>query len=337
MKQTVLNKSTCQQLIKGASIFACGGGLSFSDQLKSLQQLDSYGEFSLSLLDPATINNTDLFVTCGEIGPTHLPPISKAQVPLMLTQLQKIIGKNVKGIIPLEIGQETITLETALLANLPILDADIGGGRAVPSLDLWLPNALGLDYHFSPLIATNEKGVIKILKNSTGPVAEENFLRDFSEESKGIVFFVGGMVDGAFVKKHLVCNSYSNAMTIGASDTSMSVKTFPAKIHAVKICNKEGFLSCIISISVKKANWSVLVQNEIMAVIDTKSGRCIAKAPDCITFLNDEGYGMNNGKLKEGQKLWLSIRSAHPYFKRKKVKDKWDNSIQAFIKEYYEH
>jgi len=174
----MLQNKKINQMLKGASWLSGGGGLSYPEQLKNYQQqIKLYPNFKIKLKSINEFFKDEYLTVCGEAGPTNLPPLSKKLAGKLVAQLEHISGKKISGLLPLEIGQEMIVLETAHYSHLPVVDADLAGGRAVPMVYLTLPFLSGFKLDLSPVVAVNAQGKIQVLKHAKNLESIDNFLK----------------------------------------------------------------------------------------------------------------------------------------------------------------
>ncbi len=325
---TRIDSSTIYNLLTGASLLAAGGGLSYPQQVASWRSLRKkfHGQ-SVPLLSVDKVNKHDWFVVCSEIGPTQLPPIAKDQAGKMIKILSTQTGRTIRGIVPFEIGEETITLETALYTGLPIVDADIAGGRATPTLDLTLPVSCGEPFVFSPLIAVDEQGKMTIKTAVTNAEDDEAFVCQCSMQKKGIIFFIGGMMNGAFIKKHLVASTYSQAIALGeAMRHGKEVDGYKGtyKIISIQKKDKGGFLLQRVLLEDGKGTYTLSMCNENVLIIHEKTQHIVAQAPDIIVLVDKiKRRGLNNGDLETGMKVDLYVLPSDRRFYSKDIRQAW--------------
>lgn len=321
-------------LIRGSSLLACGGGLSYPQQRKQLLDIaENPNVSSVELMPVNAMGSDDWVATCGEVGPTHLPPIAKEKTPIMIQKLEKLTKKSIRAFLAYEMGQESVIIDAAVHAKLPIVDADVAGGRAVPSLDLVAPVLHGSSYCFSPLVAVNAKGELKILASKVSPKKEEMWLRRFSMESGGIIFFVGGVVNGAFLKKHLTPGTLTQAIALGKKITTGVLGDWDTGSYLIASLHKQtrrGFLVMHVELIFGRKQLHVLIQNENLLVSDAVSQHVIAQAPEIIVFVDSKGKrGFNSGELKKGMLVDLYVGKSNGMLGDRIGLKAWNNYIKS--------
>jgi len=129
-----LTSKRLTHLSLGSSFLATAGGFPLDQKLNKLQELSRI--FSLRLADADDLQDNDFCCAISGIGSTK--EIKSADfgsaLRLGITAAEQITGQKIKAIIPGEVGIENIIFEIAGLLNLPVLDADTAGRRAVPEM-----------------------------------------------------------------------------------------------------------------------------------------------------------------------------------------------------------
>lgn len=320
-------------LILGASLLSCGGGLSYQEQLKNYQRLvKDQVDFEIKLIDINGLPQNSFLTVCGEAGPTNLPPLNKKSAGKLVLELEKISGKKISGLLPLEIGQEMIVLETAYYSQLPVVDADMAGGRAVPMVYLTLPFLLGFKLDLSPVVAVNNQGVVKVLKQAKNLESIDNFLDKFSQESKGIVFFLSGVMAIKTIKKYINPGSYSKIIKLGNNKKLNKINKGLYKIIKIEELQKD--ISLIQKIILKNNQDELIVfsQNEYLSVFSKQGNKVIYQAPQIISLVDiNGGYGINSGDLKNQMTVNLYVFDPIKQLSTDKVKLKWGEYITTLI------
>lgn len=323
--------------IRGSSLLACGGGLSYPQQYKQLLGMAKTStNFDVRLLPVSALGDSDWVVTCGEVGPTHLPPISKAKISEMIQKLEQLVDKPVRAFLAYEMGQESIIFDAAMRAGFPIVDADVAGGRAVPSLNLVAPVLHKKSYSFSPLVAVNDQGKLSVLPTRLSADGEEAWLRQLSIDSKGIIFFVGGLVNGEFVRKNLINGSLSQAIDLGRKLAKGEIPAWyrgSFRIASVVKQTSGGFLTVSVKLISKNTNLIILIQNENLLVTDAFSQSVIACAPEIIVLVDSkEKRGLNSGELKKGMLVDVYVGQANDQLYDPRSQQAWKTYIDSVKK-----
>lgn len=320
----MLQNKKIHQMLRGASWLSCGGGLAYQEQHKNYQRLiKNHPDFKILLKSIEQFSDGSFLTICGEAGPTNLPPIEKKIAGKLVEILVKISGHKIAGLLPLEIGQEMIVWEIAYYSGLPVADADLAGGRAVPMVYLTLPFLLGHKLNLNPVVAVNSQGQIKILKHAKNPEAVDNFLDNFSQESGGIVFFLSGVIAVKKIKPYLNLSSYSGLVKV------KPVIQGHYQITRIKMLQQEVSLVQKIVLQNDKKSLTVFSQNEYLVVVDNSSNQIIFQAPQIISLADPAaGFGLNSGDLLEGMRVDLIVIEPIKKLNTLSVRKKWENYVK---------
>jgi DUF917 family protein len=328
---TIINKSNYKKLIKGASLFTTGGGLSFDEQIKCVKKLKN---FNIPLKPISEFSKDSFLCTAAEVGLSDAPPISKKKiVGKMLDLLVKVSGKKISGIYPPEIGQESIVLEAAHFLKLPIADFDPVGFRAVPYVYISIFNLKKLKSSFLPLVACSDQGEVIAIDGKANYERTEEILRKLTVLSKTkLIFILAGLVSVKnLLKNHIANLSLSKAMNFG--DLKNKVKlvnlikpklTINGKVIARKEFEEEGFSARVVTVEgEKKDRYRLVIMNEVMFVLNNKN-KIISSVPERVLLINPiKLIGFQSGDLEKGvnilvvvlppEKQWQTIK-AHKLF-----------------------
>ncbi len=297
-------------LLKGASLLACGGGLAYEAQLKDIKKILS--ALPISLIPLSDLDDDDPVITICEIGPSDAPPVSKRALPELVGLLSsKYHLPAPKAVLPFEIGQESITLESAVVLKLPIIDSDMAGQRAVPKVGLDLVN-LSDKRSVGPVLAVNSKGtVLSITKTANAPQVEQK-LRAFAFESKGVVLVISDYQKAKAITPILKHQAYSYAVKLGAgnnSDFSERIKyQADITVTAISPYSKAGFHSAIITATDQSENILTLdTMNEFIHLANQHNSTSY-DFPDLIILIDPaDGHGVASANIVIGQKYHLLV------------------------------
>lgn len=324
----VLTNHNYKQLIRGASLLTTGGGLAYKYQLQSMKDL---GSFSIPIKKVSEFMPDDSIVTVAEVGPAHAPPIEKNKIiTKMISIYRKFLDKEIKGIYPFEIGQESITLESAHFLELPIADFDSAGCRAVPFFDINIFNLKNIKYSFSPMVVCNDQNEIFFISEPMNSIRTEEVLREMTSLSKtGIVFFIGGLVRIKNLLKHKLHidtpYNYAFALAKNATFSSLMDDLDPCKILELTVQNvqtieKQGFLLQKVQLNSEKGDsFSLTILNEAI-MLQNQFNQTIASVPQRILMIDKKRLkGMESGSLKKGVNVTLVVIAPTNHWKGKKA------------------
>lgn len=318
-----------QNLLRGASVLACGGGLSFAEQtiLTQAPRLRSALENGIPLLDPSELASDDVCITISEVGSAAAPVMDKSLLPEALKLFEQKTGKKVVAIIPGEIGQESIMLESAVVLGLPIVDADLSGCRAVPRLTDLALVVRGIPFTMSPLVVMTRKGKLTFVKQQKQLADDESKVRSLVPAGD-VVMLLGGAVTGAMIQEFLAYASYSVAMRLGEAlrrrddlesvlPTECLFGPVDVTITDSKEVQADGFDQKILTLAFGKKTATLDVENEYMKL---SIGKQQFAFPQLIMLVDSQqGRGLHSSELKKGQVATLLVADAFDFWKGKEV------------------
>ncbi len=312
-------------LLRGASILACGGGLSFTEQTKLLKsaRLQQALRNGITLLSREALKDNDVFATVSEIGAASAPVMDKSSLPKALQLLEKKTGTKIAGLIPGEIGQETITLEAAAILGLPIVDCDLSGCRAVPRLNNLALAVQGIPFTMSPLVVLQSSGEMVFVKQQKTLEQDEALVRKLVPAGQ-VVTMLGGCIRGKTIQTFLPYDSYSIATELGKSvlNGKLTPQVFPTPlllgpvrftITGIVEQESDGFNKKVVSFSSSKGQGSITVENEYMEL--QLNGQQFT-FPQLIMLIDiKKKRGLHSSELKTGTKATLVVGDAFPFWK----------------------
>src|SRR5260221_1246440 len=310
-----INRKNITSLIKGASLFTCGGGLSFTKQLEDIKCMKN---LSVNLKSLSAFNPKSYLFTVAEIGTTQAPPIEKEKIAQkMLGLLEKNVGVPLTGIYPVEIGQESITVKTAEYVGLPIADIDSTGFRAVPFVDISVFLLKKIPISYETMIIATSDGKIQVIKGiHDSKDAEEKLRTIANQDSNGIIVSIGEIVSVGMLQKHFQnTRSYSQALQFGKIKSidmlvkKLSPKYFlEGKILKTKMIKTAGFFSEYKTFQEKSGEIFTLVcLNETLYILNSKR-KIFACVPGKILLIDKENIvGLSNQELVRDREVMILI------------------------------
>ena len=172
----------------------------------------------MELVDVESLNDDALVAPCGWIG---APTVSAEKLPsgeeglLGLRRLEKLLGRRVEAVFPIEIGGSNglAPMLLALRAGLPVVDCD-GMGRAIPESQMVIfkyPWPEGC-----PAVLTDDKGncfVIEAVDN----LSEERIARAVIRRAGRSCHLMEYPLSGSQAKAAALRGTMSDALAIGRS------------------------------------------------------------------------------------------------------------------------
>jgi len=323
-----LSQRNIKDLIRGASVFACGGGLSFKEQNKLLQikRIQQLMSRDLDLVKADKLRDGLYGVTITEVGSAKAPVMDKTKVKKALLCLEKKTGKKVSFLIPGELGQEMIIIEAALRLKLPIVDTDLSGCRAVPRLSDLALVVQGSKFQLSPLVLLDRTGKLSYVPKQNDLNQDEKVVRKRVPKNE-VVTLVGGMISVKLVRKRLNYGSFSKAINLGKAlrekesflsrlPTKCLVKPIKAEVVQATELSSQGFDEKQVKLATDRGEEFVLkIQNEYM---ELKTEDKKFKFPQMIMVLDlTQRRGLHSSEVVKGKKLVILVAEAFDFWKGK--------------------
>lgn len=316
----IINQSNINHLLRGASLLACGGGLPFVQQQKMCRQatLSQALRQGIVLLDPEELADNDLCVTVSEVGAASAPVMDKSNLVQALQLFEAKTGQKVTALIPGEIGQESIVIEAAARLQLPIVDSDLSGCRAVPRLSDLALVRLGVPFTMSPLVVMGSANTLTFVAQQASLSADEDLVRALVPPGQ-IVTLLGAGISGQAIKQRLNYRSYSLAMLIGKKGlTALKnpvLLDHHGQIAGINIQQSDGFDKKIITIVAFAKKIVIEVENEYMKLVVGGVG---FEFPQLIMLVEPQsGRGLHSSETKVNQKVRVMVLDAFDFWKGK--------------------
>lgn len=312
----------------GATFLGCGGGgHTYIAELQLAQALAEGADIEVIAADD--LNDDDLAVAVGRMG---APSVQKEKYPngeegvAGLQQIERLLGKPVSAIFPVEIGGQN-GLSAFLLAaqcGLPVVDCD-GMGRAFPEAHMVSFNIFGC--RASPVVFTDESGTCVSMEFDDNS-QEERLGRSLTVAMGGSCHVIDYPLTGRELKQFAVKESISVARGIGRSvrnakrngqDLFQAIfsylngvegyqhafSLFDGKIIDLQRGIENGFSKgrvILEGIEGQQGRFEIEIQNENL--IARQDGRVVAMVPDIISILDIESAEtINTENLKYGQRV----------------------------------
>lgn len=314
----LLNKELAENLALGSAIYGCGGGLEIEVNKKECVKIAEDKKIAIKSLNEFEEN--DLLAVVSGIGKPPKQKVDfKEALRVGISYISKILpGKKLAGIVPGEIGIESLVLEMAGALDLPVVDGDIAGGRAVPEIqhDIFYIDKVKT----TPAICVNLKEEVLIIDNTDDLVKLENMVRNFVILSKGSAIMIDHITHRDNFKR-ISLGTISRSIELGEKIKNKTGKesleeilkfnkakiVADGKIISIEEQEGEGFLKK----TVKGSGWKIIVKNEYLAVL--ADNRLISSIPDNIALIDKKtGKPLHNTGLAEGKDVWVVSMKSFP-------------------------
>lgn len=284
---TSINPENIQSILRGASLLSSGGGGEFSTALQTYRNMN-LGPVEVRDLD--SFDQNDTIVTIFGLGPVDNDVENALDIARRsLTQFEYEV-EQIDGIILGEIGPGLI-VESAMAASeldIPVVNADVAGMRAVPSIHNEIIE--GSHLNRTPLVAVDSQNEVIIEETLSGEELE-NRLRGLSS---GDLWYITGYAHTASELQETVATGWlQECLNFEQTEVDfMGAGTLVDKDlreidgHTVGRLVIEG-----------ENIFEVFLRNENLLLL--QDGETVAEAPNMISLVSPEGYGVYNGNIPE--------------------------------------
>lgn len=305
-----LDEKAIEKIALGAALLGAGGG--GDPQIGKMITFGAMKESGkpITLLDPEEVPDDALIVPIAMMGAPTVAlekAINGVEFQVLFDEISQLFGKPIYAFMPMEAGglNSLFPMAAAAKMDLPVVDVD-GMGRAFPELQMVTFTIGGVKA--SPMVATDEKGNVSILKTITNKWSEE-LARAITMAAGGMISVALYIMDGATLKKYGVKNIVTRSEQLGEAILSFKdsgdltpeenflkfsegYKLFKGKIIDVLRETDGAFnLGKVVLEGIgeyKGHQGTVDFQNEnTMAAVD---GEIVATVPDLICLVDTETF-----------------------------------------------
>jgi len=314
-------------LCLGSTFLATGGGFPFSTKLAKMQLLSK--QSSLLLHNTEDFSDDDFACAISGIGSAADTQNIDLGTTLKkgLALLEKTIHQKIKVIIPGEIGIENIMFEIGRLVNLPILDADTAGRRAVPEMNQDTFFIAGES--ILPCVIITLEGKTEIIDKKGDDLLVETKARNLAINSPNKVAFIFSHARPIkLLKKIIALNSLSLSIKIGQILQTKNLATIQqrlnnlvnakiivqGKITVVSHKENNGFLTKLFELTDNNNTYQIHIKNEILAVYCKNKIKSVI--PDSICVLDSINFlPLHSSELTIGKNIIIFEIPAIPQWK----------------------
>ena len=325
-----LKNGTIKSLALGSTLLATGGGFPFTKKHQKLKELKKTS--NLHLISPHKLHNDDFVCAVSGIGSADNTKglIFSTALKKGIQTVEKLINQPIKAILPGEIGIENVVFELATSINLPVLDADTAGRRAVPEMNhdtFVLANESIL-----PVVIVSLDGIIKIIDDPKHEHKIESIAREtaFNSTAKTVLIF-SHIKQINKIKKIAALYSLTTAIKLGEALKTNDLPTIQnhlatelqgeiittAKVTTVFKDKSKDFLNTIITLRTPQGILDLTIKNEVLAL--QKDREYIAHIPDSICLLDLKTFlPIHSSEIKKGHFLAIIKIPAIPQWQTDK-------------------
>ncbi len=319
-----INKQVFESIVLGSSIYSTGGGLEYSAQLKMFSRLQDVA--GTKIVSAKELDNN--LIVCAAYG-VGSAGSSNVKLDLELKNakilLEEYTGKRIGAVFSGETNIDVLVIGASIALDLPILDADCTGGRAVPEIQF--DNFFVKKHTLLPLAASagNKSIIIYEAKHAdkidamvrklatqskSGSAGVLDHLVSVGEAEKLLThgIFARSLATGEFVKRNRGKKSSMESLAKIVNGRIVA----NGRVSEVSLVDdkRQGFLVGFYNVECESGETvTVYVKNEnIMCWINKKA---VILPPDSILTIDTKSlYGVHNSKIKKGQHVSIISKRA---------------------------
>mgnify|MGYP006428206117 CR=1 FL=1 len=344
--QFCIDKNNVQDLLVGSSFYSCGGGVPV---FKSRQVLASQiKDLHVPLRQISDFSRNSVFCTVYAIGASGANSKNYNKLVQAFSALEEVCETKFSGITPGEIGSEVNALWVASQKNVPLIDTDMVGGRAVPKdhMDIHGINNICP----TPIVILNDTSNQFIIQKEPNNDSIESICRRIAINSNGYAYIAGrpinrDLIESLFPQKtisrslltgHLIRKAYTREELLRSmSSIENSNSLLIGTVTSVKLTHDPGFLSGKITIVSEDENKEYFVFFKNENIIIKHSHQTLCSVPDLITMLDLKNLlPLSNKDVKIGTKVMVMGIKALPQWRSQKAISLLQPSVFGFNEEY---
>jgi len=297
-------------LLQGSIFYGTGGGGSPKEAQATYQKIiNSNQEIILKSL--SEFDDEDIIITSFGVGSIHSTSDHQQPVENALKYLEKYLNKKIAGIIPVEIGPKSLAMaiDLASYLKLPVVDADIVGGRSTP--EVFLETITMFNLSRTPSAIADDQGNVSILTNSTSAEYEEKFFRTFANNSDGRAYVVGYPLTIKQLKEAVCDSTITQCLNAGKLIESGKLNEllsknsgkilFEGEVIEIQDAEQAGFTCKYLILKNNSDHAKVFIKNENL--LFWINGQLTLTCPDLIIMTTENDQPIYNLDLQIGFKV----------------------------------
>lgn len=359
----ILHKQDFIEMCHGAVLRSDGGDYPLQCALEEIERIDKEKPIEIELVDIDEMEDDLYAVTVGKLGPVSTDAAvchDSRDGIIALRKMQELMeakGKKIGYLYTLEHDciQLPYFLKVATEAGLPLLNAD-SCGRSVPTLG----NILTCVYKYpvSPLVYASIYGESVVIEtpDPCDTSTMERIGRSIVVAYNNILIaYCFPPLDKQACRECLVAGSPTSLQETGKALLRAKANRTDPVDEVLKVLDgkffcrgrvldkewvcRDGFDFGKTILDTGSGTYTLLVQNENLALRDDTTGKLLLTAPDSIGMIHlGRGEGITNDELEIGMELAIiGIKAAEPWYRIPEGLSCWDEVFRNIGLEHVEH
>ncbi len=324
-----ITKKNIDLYLKGSQFLATGGGLPLHIHKQIFDQILTQKN-EISPISIGELSDDDYLISAYGVGDPSIIPADFGRVVINAFQkYRKLTQKKIKGIIPGEIGAEGLAFLISQITDIPVVDADLVGGRAAPEIQLDVFSVYDLSITPVLLVAMNGKSIY--LEGKFLAQEIEKISRDFFAQNGSSGILIGYGISSKEFFKYAITGTLTYALQIGRFLEKNDI------VGLVNLCG--GAILCVTKIqgvdlksvsgfsrgNIVCTDGTMFVKNENIVFLDLQERPYTA--PDILMFVDDCGMPIHNTCMESyvGKYVMLIHVPAAGYWALQKARGLWQS------------
>lgn len=306
----ILSQIDFPALLTGSTFFGTGGGGSPAEANESYDRLRAL-QAQVQLAELNDFSDDDLIITVFAVGSIASTGSHTGPVKIALARLEQEAKQKIAGIIPVEIGPASVAmvLDTAYGLGLPVVDADVVGGRSTPEVFLETITLFNMPRTPATIAALN--GDCKFLAGPSTPQQEEEFFRTFATAHGDQAYVVGYPMRVKDIRRSITWGTVSRALEAGREIQAGKIESYvtnqkgkqlyTGSITTIENITQAGFTTQLVNLEDSTGSAKLFVKNE--SLILWVNNQVVLTCPDLIILTDRENRPLYNAEIKQGLRV----------------------------------
>lgn len=294
-------------LLTGSTFFGTGGGGSPAEANESYDRLRAL-QAQVQLAELNDFLDDDVIITVFAVGSITSTGSHTEPVKLALIRLEQEMRQKIAGIIPVEIGPASVAmvLDTAFGLGLPVVDADVVGGRSTP--EVFLETITLFQMPRTPAAIAAMNGECEFLAGPSTPQQEEEFFRTFAAAHGDQAYVVGYPMRIKDMRQAITWGTVSRALEAGQEIQAGRIQTYvkaqqgkqlyTGTVTTIENMTQTGFTTQLVNLNGPSGSAKLFVKNE--SLILWVNNKVVLTCPDLIILTGGEDRPIYNAEIKQG-------------------------------------
>jgi DUF917 family protein len=296
-----IKSKNIRPILLGSSVLAGGGGGNYLEALEKSQELTDSG---VEVRNISEFEDDDILATIFGMGPVNNHTDNFVDVARASAEKYSDEFGEMDGIILGELGPDLVVeaLAIAQELDLPIVNADVAGRRAVPSIQHEIIEESPIER--TPLVYTDGEKHETVEGTRSGVELEEE-IRSLAEDT--LWYVTGYSAEACKYRKHTAQGWFEKCLETVRNDHEILAE---GRIREIVSTNHKGHTLGLIKIYSSEGITEMAIYNE--NVLAVRGDRVLGEMPESLSLINEDGKPVYNGDLPDAGAEVRLIKVSQP-------------------------